>query len=66
MNNIDYNKLRRDLIDYYGTGSMYHPEMIILLTKLENCSNQELIAFAISNNINIENYIIDNKIRLIK
>ena len=66
MDNIDYDRLRRDLIDYYGTGSMFNPEMMILLNRLETCSNEELIEFAINNSINIDDYIINNKIRLFK
>lgn len=41
---IDIEKLRKDLIDYYGT-AMFNasPLAIIELTKVENASPQELI-----------------------
>ena len=44
MNEIDYDKLREDLIDYYGTASYNgFPMAIIELTNVENASNDELI-----------------------
>lgn len=57
MNEIDYDKLREDLIDYYGTASYNgFPMAIIELTNVENASNDELINIALNNNINLNNY----------
>lgn len=57
MNEIDYDKLRKDLIDYYGTASYNgFPMAIIELTNVENASNDELINIALNNNINLNNY----------
>ena len=57
MNEIDYEKLRNDLIDYYGTASYNEfPMAIIELSNVENASYEELINIAIKNNFNLNNY----------
>ena len=57
MNEIDYEKLREDLIDYYGTASYNgFPMAIIELSNVENASYEELINIAIKNNFNLNNY----------
>lgn len=57
MNEIDYEKLRNDLIDYYGTASYNgFPIAIIELSNVENASYEELINIAIKNNFNLNNY----------
>lgn len=57
MNEIDYEKLRNDLIDYYGTASYNgFPIAIIELSDVENASYEELINIAIKNNFNLNNY----------
>ena len=57
MNEIDYDKLREDLIDYYGTASYNgFPMAIIELSNVENASYEELINIAIKNNFNLNNY----------
>jgi len=55
---IDIEKLRKDLLDYYGT-AMYNvsPLAIIELSKIERASEDELIQIAINNNINLNEYI---------
>ena len=54
---IDYEKLRRDLIDYYGTASQIFPMAIIELSKVERASNEQLIDLALSNRFDLSNYI---------
>ena len=57
MNEIDYEKLKNDLIDYYGTASYNgFPMAIIELSNVENASYEELINIAIKNNFNLNNY----------
>ena len=62
--NIDIEKLREDLIDYFGT-AMFNasPLAIIELSKIEKASNQEIIKIAIDNNFNLNEYIIYTKNR---
>lgn len=59
---IDIEKLRKDLIDYYGT-AMFNasPLAIIELTKVENASPQELINIALKNNFDLTEYETTNK-----
>ena len=55
---IDIERLRNDLINYYGT-AMFNssPLAIIELSKIENASSEELIQIAQNNNFNLEKYI---------
>ena len=59
---IDIEKLRKDLIDYFGT-AMFNasPLAIIELTKIENASPQELINIALKNNFDLTEYETNNK-----
>ena len=61
MEYIDYERLRKDLIDYFGSAMFTFPMAIIDLTKVENCTNDELIEIAEKNNFDIENYIIKTR-----
>ncbi len=67
MNNyeIDIERLRRDLIDYFGT-AMYNglPQAIIELSKVENASPNELISIAINNGFDINDYVIGKSLYL--
>lgn len=67
MNNyeIDIERLRRDLIDYFGT-AMYNgsPQAQILLSKVENASPSELINIAQNNGFDINDYIIGKSLYL--
>ena len=59
---IDIEKLRKDLIDYYGTAMFNEsPLAIIELTKIENASPQELINIALKNNFDLTEYETNNK-----
>ena len=54
---IDYEKLRSDLIDYYGTAlSLGFGMAIIELSKLENASNKELVEIAKKNGFDLIEY----------
>ena len=55
--NIDTEKLRKDLIDYFGTAMYYNKLSIIDLTSAENCSDYELIEMAINNGFDLDSYI---------
>ena len=58
FNEINIEKLREDLIDYFGT-AMYSasPLAIINLTEVEKASPDKLIQIAKNNNFNLNNYI---------
>lgn len=57
--NFDYEKLRRDLIDYYGTASIYNMAAIIDIGYVEKASGTELLSIAQRNGFNLDNYIIE-------
>ena len=62
--NINIEKLREDLIDYFGT-AMFNasPLAMIELTKIEKASNQDIIKIAIDNNFDLNEYVIYTKNR---
>ena len=53
---IDYERLRRDLIDYFGTAMTFYPMAVIELTEVENASNSRLEQIAIQNGFNLNDY----------
>lgn len=56
MYDIDYEKLRNDLIDYYGTAMMCNPMAVIELSDVENASIDKLIQIAIQNGFDLSDY----------
>lgn len=62
MLELDYQRLRADLIDYFGTG-MFNasPIAMIELSKVENANPQELIQIALRNNFDLSNYQLNTK-----
>ena len=57
---IDFDRLRNDLIDYFGTALMNEYAMIDLIN-VENCSDNDLLEIASKNKFNLENYIIKRR-----
>ena len=55
---IDFERLRTDLIDYFGTGMISGiGALSINISVIKRASNDKLIEIAINNNFNLENYI---------
>ena len=54
---IDYERLRNDLIDYYGTALSYEPLAVIGIIRVDTSTDDELISIANKEKININNYI---------
>jgi len=55
-NNIDYESLRRDLINYFGSAMSIYPAAVIDLVRVEQASEYELINLAINNGFNLSDY----------
>ena len=57
MNNIDIQKLRKDLMNYFGT-AMFGVSSIAMmeLSKVERASEEELLEIANENGFDIEEY----------
>lgn len=62
MEEIDINKLKQDLKDYYEAAyfTLGYGAALMDSFDLDNLSDEEIINKAIDNGINIENYIINN------
>jgi len=54
--NIDYERLRSDLIDYYGTAMIYNPMAVVELSDVQNSSNDRLVQIAIQNGFDLSDY----------
>ena len=57
MNEINIEKLRSDLIDYYGTAMSFFPMAMIDLNEVYSATDEKIIEIAIKNNFNLENYV---------
>ena len=53
---MDYERLRNDLIDYFGTAIGFNPAAIIELSMVESASNDKLIDIAIKNGFDLSDY----------
>lgn len=62
MEEIDINKLKQDLKDYYEAVyfTLGYGAALMDSFDLDNLSDEEIINKAIDNGLNIENYIINN------
>ena len=59
---IDFDKLRSDLIDYFGTAMMSGFGMAIMdLSKVERASEEELIKIALECNFDLNDYVLNIK-----
>lgn len=57
MENIDIEKLRQYIIDYYGTAIINSsPTAMMDLLEVENDSNEKVLSLALKNNINLNNF----------
>ncbi len=53
---MDYEKLREDLIDYFGIAMQFYPVAVVELVQVENASDEELEQIAINNGFDLDNY----------
>ncbi len=58
---IDYERLRNDLLDYYGTALQVEPFALADIIRVETAENDELLAIARRENFDLNNYIMDKK-----
>ena len=62
--NIDYEKLKEDLIDYFGSAMGLFPMSIVDITRVENASNSELLQIARQNGFDLSDYEVAKTFRL--
>lgn len=56
---IDIDRLRRDLMDYYGTALISaSPIAVVELSKVESASDMELVELAQKSRIDLNGYIV--------
>ena len=53
---INIDRLRRDLMNYYGAAMSVFPVAMMDLIDVENASEEELLRIAIRNGFNLEDY----------
>jgi hypothetical protein len=54
--NIDFERLRRDLIDYFGTAMGIYSMAVMEVAKVERASEQDLIRIAKQNGFDLSKY----------
>ena len=57
INDIDFDSLRNDLINYFGTARSNYPVAIVDVINVESASDIELLNIINSTDLNIFNYI---------
>ena len=53
---VDFEKLREDLIDYFGTAMGTFPIAVMNVTEVEKASDRELIRIATQNGFDLSDY----------
>lgn len=61
MEYFDYEELRKDLIDYYGTAMSLFPVVMFDIERIRRANYAELIKCATEENFDLEKYFYDNK-----
>lgn len=56
---IDYEKLRKDLVDYFGTAFTLNPTAMVDLLRVQNASDDELVDIAKRNGFDLTKYFKD-------
>ena len=59
---IDIEKLRSDLIDYYGSLAQFYPSAYLEVSRIENASYDEVVRIALSNGFDLSKYQITRKL----
>ena len=57
---IDIERLRNDLINYFGTATSFFKVAYMDLFEVQNASDETLIKIAIDNKFDLNNYKIDD------
>ena len=59
MEEIDYERLRSDLISFFGSATPVFQLAYADVIRVERASNEELVEIALSNGFDLEDYIIN-------
>lgn len=55
----DFDELRNDLMNYYGSAMQYFPMAVMDLSDVENASEDRLLEMAKDAGFNLEDYFLD-------
>jgi len=58
---IDIERLRQDLMTYFGTASFYNPPAMMDLIDVEKASDEKVIELAIQNGFDLKRYEIKER-----
>ena len=58
---IDIERLREDLINYFGTAIGLFPIAVMNLCEVQTCSVERLIQIAINNNFDLNDYAVNSR-----
>lgn len=58
---IDGDKLREDLMNYYGSATPFYPVAIMDVARVQSASPEELLEIANRNNVDLSTYEIKSK-----
>ena len=53
---IDFNKLKKAVMDYYGTAIPYYPQAILDLGRIESASEEEVVNIAVNSGFDLDDY----------
>ncbi len=57
INDIDFDRLRDDLIDYFGSATSFYSKAWADVINVDSCTDMELLNLIDQSNLDIDNYI---------
>ena len=57
----DFDRLRQDLLDFFGTSMMFNPMAVLNVIDVEKADNEKLLHLAQSNGFDLDNYKVKGK-----
>lgn len=57
----DFDRLRQDLLDFFGTSMMFNPMAVLNVIDVEKADNDKLLHLAQSNGFDLDNYKVKGK-----
>ncbi len=63
---IDGDKLKEDLMNYYGSATPFYPVAFLDVSRVETATSEELLNIALNNNVDLSEYEIKGKIKKYK
>ena len=57
----DFDRLRQDLLDFFGTSMMFNPMAVLNVVDVEKADNEKLLHLGQSNGFDLEEYRVKRK-----